>query len=241
MALKHYDYLIIGAGSAGCVLANRLSENGKYSVCLIEAGPRDRNPWIHIPIGYGKTMFHKTLNWRFYTDPDEHMLGRRIYWPRGRTLGGSSSINGLIYIRGQKQDYDHWEQLGNPGWGWKQCLPYFRKLETNDLGEGPTRGTEGPLQATSIQTKHPLVEALIQSGQSLGLTKQRDFNGGHQEGIGYYQLTTHQGKRCSTAVAYLNPARKRANLRIETDAHVTGLVIGHPGQRGALSEKRAGI
>jgi choline dehydrogenase len=174
-------------------------------------------------------MFHKTLNWGFYTDPDENMLGRRIYWPRGRTLGGCSSINGLIYIRGQQADYDQWAALGNDGWGWEQCLPYFRKLENNDIGPGPTRGTQGPLNATSIKTRHPLVEALIKAGGELGLPPRRDFNEGDNEGVGYYQLTTRNGKRCSTAVAYLNPARSRANLRIETDAQVTGLVM--EGQR----------
>ncbi|UHL63672.1 choline dehydrogenase [Paralcaligenes sp. KSB-10] len=219
------DYIVVGAGSAGCVLANRLSENGKYSVCLLEAGPPDRNPWIHIPIGYGKTMFHKKLNWGFYTDPDANMMGRKIYWPRGKTLGGSSSINGLIYIRGQKQDYDRWVRQGNPGWGWEDCLPYFRKLENNDLGAGPTRGTAGPLNATSIKTRHPLVEALIQSGASMGLRKLRDFNTGDQEGVGYYQLTTRKGRRCSTAVAYLNPARGRPNLRIETNAQAMAVLM----------------
>lgn len=219
------DFIVVGAGSAGCVLANRLSEGGKYSVCLFEAGPRDRNIWIQIPIGYGKTMFHETLNWRFYTDPDAGMLGREIYWPRGRTLGGSSSINGLIYMRGQKQDYDHWVELGNPGWGWDDCLPYFRKLENNDLGPGPTRGTSGPLNATSIKTRHPLVEALVEAGVHLGLPRRDDFNTGDNEGIGYSQLTTRNGRRCSTAVAYLNPARRRPNLRIETDAHVTRVLF----------------
>lgn len=219
------DFVVIGAGSAGCVLANRLTENGRYTACLLEAGPPDRDLWIHLPMGYGKTMFHKTLNWGFYTDPDDNMLGRRIYWPRGRTLGGCSSINGLIYIRGQRQDYDRWEHLGNPGWGWEQCLPYFRKLETNDLGAGPTRGTDGPLNATSINTAHPLVDALIEAGVSLGLKKRRDFNEGDNEGIGYYQLTTNRGKRCSTAVAYLAPARKRPNLRIETNAQVTEILL----------------
>jgi choline dehydrogenase len=232
------DFIVIGAGSAGCVLANRLSADGKHAVCLFEAGPPDRNPWIHIPIGYGKTMFHKTLNWGFYTDPDQNMLGRKIYWPRGRTLGGSSSINGLIYIRGQKQDYDQWEQAGNPGWDWAHCLPYFRKLENNDLGAGPTRGTDGPLNATSIKTAHPLVEALVKSGSNLGLKKRRDFNDGDQEGVGYYQLTTRNGKRCSTAVAYLAPARGRPNLRVETDAQVTGIVM--QGNRAAGVRYRKG-
>ena len=219
------DYIVVGAGSAGCVLANRLSENGRHAVCLLEAGPPDRYPWIHIPIGYGKTMFHKTVNWGFYTDPDPNMLDRRIYWPRGRTLGGCSAINGLIYVRGQRQDYDHWAALGNPGWGWDECLPYFRKLENNDLGEGPTHGTAGPLNATSIDSRHPLVDAFIEAGQRLGVPYREDFNTGEQEGAGYYQLTTRKGWRCSTAVAYLRPARGRPNLRIETDAHATAILF----------------
>ncbi|MBP0619077.1 GMC family oxidoreductase [Cupriavidus consociatus] len=219
------DYIVVGAGSAGCVLANRLSEDGRHSVCLLEAGPPDRYPWIHIPIGYGKTMFHKEVNWGFYTDPDPNMLNRRIYWPRGRTLGGSSAINGLIYVRGQRQDYDHWAALGNPGWEWDACLPYFRKLENNDLGAGPTRGTTGPLNATSIDRRHPLVDAFIEAGQVLGLPRKTDFNEGDQEGVGYYQLTTRNGWRCSTAVAYLRPARTRANLRVETDAHTTAVLF----------------
>lgn len=233
------DYVVVGAGSAGCVLANRLSENGKYSVCLLEAGPPDKNIWIHIPIGYGKTMFNTKLNWGFYTDPDPNMLGRKIYWPRGKTLGGSSSINGLIYVRGQKEDYDAWGQQGNKGWSWEQCLPYFRKLESNDLGSGPTRGTEGPLHATSIKTKHELVEAFIGSAENNGVARVSDFNTGDQEGAGYYQLTTHKGKRCSTAVAYLNPARGRPNLRIETNAQATKILM--EGQRAVgVAYKREG-
>ncbi|WP_343737880.1 choline dehydrogenase [Achromobacter sp.] len=219
------DYIVVGAGSAGCVMANRLSADGAHSVCLLEAGPKDTYPWIHIPIGYGKTMFHKVVNWGFYTDPDPNMLDRRIYWPRGRTLGGSSAINGLIYIRGQREDYDAWAAAGNAGWGWDDCLPWFRKLENNDLGPGPTRGTEGPLNATSIKTPHPLVEALIAAAGKLGVPHVRDFNSGDQEGVGYYQLTTRNGRRCSTAVAYLRPAQDRPNLRIETDAHAMGVLF----------------
>ncbi|MGO1765871.1 choline dehydrogenase [Advenella sp. S44] len=219
------DYVVVGGGSAGCVMANRLSENGRYSVCLLEAGPADRNMWIHIPIGYGKTMFNPRLNWGFYTDPDHNMLDRRIYWPRGKTLGGSSSINGLIYIRGQKEDYDHWAELGNSGWDWDACLPYFRKLENNDLGPGPTHGTQGPLNATSIPTRHELVDALIAAANSLGIPSRKDFNTGDQRGAGYYQLTTRNGRRCSTAVAYLNPARRRSNLRIETEAQAMKILF----------------
>lgn len=222
---ENVDYVVVGGGSAGCVMANRLSENGKYSVCLLEAGPADRNMWIHIPIGYGKTMFNPRLNWGFYTDPDHNMLDRRIYWPRGKTLGGSSSINGLIYIRGQKEDYDHWEALGNQGWSWDACLPYFRKLENNDLGPGPTHGTDGPLNATSIPTRHELVDALISAANSLGIPSRKDFNTGDQRGAGYYQLTTRNGRRCSTAVAYLNPARRRPNLRIETEAQAMRILF----------------
>ncbi|MCA7084660.1 choline dehydrogenase [Cupriavidus sp. DB3] len=219
------DYIVVGAGSAGCVLANRLSEDGRHAVCLLEAGPPDRYPWIHIPIGYGKTMFHKEVNWGFHTDPDPNMLNRRIYWPRGRTLGGSSAINGLIYVRGQREDYDHWAALGNRGWSWDDCLPYFRKLENNDLGPGPTRGTDGPLNATSIDRRHPLVDAFIEAGEALGLPRKADFNTGDQEGVGYYQLTTRKGWRCSTAVAYLRPAQSRPNLRIETGAHTTAILF----------------
>ncbi|MCQ4271664.1 choline dehydrogenase [Pseudomonas kuykendallii] len=216
---RAYDYVVVGAGSAGCVLANRLSENGRYSVCLLEAGPPDRYLWIHIPIGYAKTMFHPVYNWGFYTDPDPGMHDRKIYWPRGRGFGGCSSVNGLIYIRGQKADYDAWAAAGNEGWSWDQVLPYFRRAEHNDLGAGPTRGTEGPLWASSIKARHPLTEAFIGAANRLGVPRVDDFNSGDQEGVGYYQLTTRNGLRCSTSVAYLRPAMGRPNLTVESNAH----------------------
>ncbi|WP_206998660.1 GMC family oxidoreductase [Trinickia mobilis] len=215
---RSFDYVVVGAGSAGCVLADRLSAGGRYSVCLLEAGPADRYVWIHIPIGYGKTMFHPVYNWGFYTDPDPNMHNRQLYWPRGRTLGGCSSINGLIYVRGQKDDYDHWAALGNRGWSWDECLPYFRRLEHNELGEGPTRGVDGPLWASTIKQRHELVDAFIAASNRLGVKSVDDFNTGDQEGVGYYQLTTRRGWRCSTAVAYLKPTRHRENLCVETDA-----------------------
>ncbi|MCL4631238.1 choline dehydrogenase [Burkholderia sp.] len=215
---RSFDYVVVGAGSAGCVLANRLSEGGRHTVCLLEAGPADNYMWIHVPIGYGKTMFHPVYNWGFHTDPDPNMHNRRLYWPRGRTLGGCSSINGLIYVRGQQQDYDHWAALGNRGWSWRDCLPYFRRLEHNTLGEGPTRGTGGPLWASAIRQRHELVDAFVAASNRLGVRTVDDFNTGDQEGVGYYQLTTRNGLRCSTAVAYLKPARGRPNLHIETDA-----------------------
>ncbi|WP_175841923.1 GMC family oxidoreductase [Burkholderia arboris] len=215
---RSFDYVVVGAGSAGCVLANRLSDGGRHTVCLLEAGPADNYMWIHVPIGYGKTMFHPIYNWGFHTDPDPNMHNRRLYWPRGRTLGGSSSINGLIYVRGQQQDYDHWAALGNRGWSWRECLPFFRRLEHNTLGEGPTRGTGGPLWASAIRQRHELVDAFVAASNRLGVRTVDDFNTGDQEGVGYYQLTTRNGLRCSTAVAYLKPARGRPNLHIETDA-----------------------
>jgi len=213
-----WDYVIVGAGSAGCVLANRLSADGRHSVLLLEAGPPDRYPWIHVPIGYAKTMFHPVYNWRFKTEPEPGMNGREIYWPSGRTLGGSSAINGLIYIRGHRADYDHWAALGNRGWSYDDVLPYFRKLEHNERGESAWHGVGGPLWVSDIRAKHELVEALVAAGGELGIPRNDDFNGATQEGVGYYQPTTHRGFRCSTATAYLRPARGRANLRIETDA-----------------------
>jgi choline dehydrogenase len=220
-----YDYIVVGAGSAGCVLANRLSADGRSKVLLLEAGPKDNYLWIHIPIGYGKTMFHKAYNWGFYTDPEANMKDRRIYWPRGRGLGGSSSINGLIFIRGQRQDYDHWAQLGNTGWDWNGVLPYFIKSEHNSRGASATHGDDGPLWSSDITEKNELMEAILRGAGELGVPHTNDFNSGDQEGVGYFQLFTHKGWRISSAVAYLKPAKGRANLRIETDAQATGLII----------------
>ena len=218
-----YDYIIVGAGSAGCVLANRLSADGRYSVLLLEAGPVDHSPWIHLPIGYGKTMFHRTLNWGLQTEVEPGMANRQIYWPRGRCLGGSSSINGLIYVRGQAADYDHWAALGNEGWGWKDVLPYFTRAEGNVRGKDAFHGAEGPLRVSNIEARHELMEAIIAAGESLDIPRNDDFNGPTQEGIGYFQLTTHRGLRCSSATAYLRPVRNRKNLQILTDAQVTQL------------------
>ena len=210
MAPDQADFIVVGAGSAGCVLANRLTASGRHRVLLLEAGPRDRSIWIHLPIGYGKTMFHPVYNWGFYTDPEPTMNGRRIYWPRGRGLGGSSSINGLIYVRGQPEDYGRWAALGNPGWGWKQVLPYFQRSQ---------------MACSRIGEKHELMEAIIRAANELGIPANEDFNGERQEGVGYYQLFTSNGWRSSSATAYLRPAEKRANLRVETNAHATGIVF----------------
>jgi choline dehydrogenase len=219
------DYIVVGAGSAGCVLANRLTANGRHRLLLLEAGPRDRSLWIHLPIGYGKTMFHPVYNWGFYTDPEPHMNNRRVYWPRGRGLGGSSSINGLIYVRGQPEDYDRWAALGNSGWGWQDVLPYFQRSEMScsDIGE-----------------KHELMEAIIRGANELGIPSNGDFNGGRQEGVGYYQLFTRKGWRSSSATAYLRPAERRPNLQVATGAHATRLVF--EGTRAAgVSYRQGGI
>ena len=220
-----HDFVIVGAGSAGCVLANRLTEDGRHTVLLLEAGPRDRYPWIHIPIGYGKTMFHPVYNWSFHTEPEPGLNDRRVYWPRGRGLGGSSSINGLIYVRGQPEDYDGWAALGNRGWGWREVLPYFRKSEHNTRGGDNHHGADGPLWCSDIGEPHELMEAIIAAAETLGVSRNDDFNGARQEGVGYYQLFTRRGRRCSSATAYLRPAEKRPNLRVKTNAHATGVVV----------------
>ncbi len=238
MQSDRYDYIVVGAGSAGCVLANRLTENGRYSVLLLEAGPRDNYFWIHIPIGYGKTMFHPVYNWGFYTEPEAGTNNRRIYWPRGRGLGGSSSINGLIFIRGQRQDYDRWEALGNAGWGWRDVLPYFKKSEDNQRGANEYHGVGGPLAASDIGARHELTEAFIAGAGELGVPRNDDFNGPTQEGAGYYQLTTKNGWRCSSADGYLKPARKRPNLRIETDALATQILFDGPRANGVAYRQR---
>ncbi|MGI9522581.1 MAG: GMC family oxidoreductase, partial [Hyphomicrobiaceae bacterium] len=214
-----FDYIVIGAGSAGCPVASRLSENPKNRVLLLEAGPKDRNIWIHIPIGYYRTMT-SSLSWGYNTEPDEGIAGRSLIWPRGKVLGGSSSINGLVYIRGQSQDYDHWRQLGNEGWGYDDILPFFKKAEDQERGGDSYHGSGGPLKVSDIRDKREICDAFIEAAQEAGIPKNDDFNGADQEGVGNFQTTSRNGWRCSTAVGYLNPIRNRANLQIETDAMV---------------------
>lgn len=214
-----FDYIVVGAGSAGCVLANRLSANGRHRVLLLEAGPKDRYPWIHIPIGYAKTMFHPVYNWRYYTEPDPGMNGRSIYWPRGRTLGGSSAINGLIYVRGQPEDYEQWAAMGNAGWSWEEVLPYFIRAERNERGKDAFHGDKGPQGVSDIGTPNTLARAFIDACNEAGYPKNNDFNGESQEGAGPYQLITWKGRRCSSATGYLKSAKSRTNLFVETDAH----------------------
>src|SRR6185312_12041248 len=213
-----FDYVIVGGGSAGCVLANRLSASGVHRVLLLEAGGEDRHFWIHIPLGYGKLFSNAKLNWLYETEPEPELNNRRIVQPRGKVLGGSSSINGCIYIRGQKEDFDHWRQLGNVGWGWDDVLPYFKKAEDNERGPDDFHGQGGPLAVSDQRDPHELCEAFIAAAEQTGIPRNRDFNGALQEGAGYFQTTTRNGRRCSAAVGYLRPARKRPNLRVVTEA-----------------------
>jgi choline dehydrogenase len=219
------DYVVVGAGSAGCAVANRLSEDAHRDVILLEAGPKDAYLWIHIPIGYGKTMFNPKYNWMYETDPEPEMNNRRVYWPRGKTLGGSSAINGLIYVRGQPEDYNDWVTQGCRGWSWDEVLPYFKKLEKNSRGESATHGGSGPVSCSDIQSKHELMEAIIRGANGLGIPRNDDFNDGQQEGVGYYQLFTERGWRSSTAVAYLKPVRSRKNLRVMTETQATRVLF----------------
>jgi choline dehydrogenase len=220
-----YDYIVIGAGSAGCAVAARLSEDLGVRVLLLEAGGRDRNLWIHIPVGYYRTMINPALSWRYETAADDKVAERRLSWPRGRVLGGSSSINGLLYVRGQHQDYDHWRQLGNPGWAYEDVLPYFQKAEDQERGADEFHGSGGPLKVSDIPDRRPICEAFIAAGKELGIPGNTDFNGARQEGVGYFQTTSRRGRRSSAATAYLKPNRGRQNLNVVTRAHVSRLVV----------------
>lgn len=224
--IERFDFVIVGAGSAGCVLANRLSENGKFSVLLLEAGGSDLNFWIWMPIGYGKTFYNPRVNWMYHTEANPNLNDRVSYWPRGKVMGGSSSINAMVYVRGQHEDFEDWKDMGNPGWGWRDVLPYFRKSETFDQGANEFRGGQGPLYVSTMDRDlHPLCQTFIQAGQALGIAHNRDFNGAIQEGVGTYQNTEKNGFRMSAARAHIRPARKRANLRIEMKALTTRVIF----------------
>ena len=213
-----FDYIVVGAGSAGCVLANRLTADGKSSVLLLEAGPRDTNPWIHIPLGYGRLFKEKAVNWMYQTEPEPGLNGRNIFQPRGKVLGGSSSINGLLYVRGQHEDYDRWRQHGNLGWGYDDVLPYFKKAEDQTRGADDFHGAGGPLPVSDWRHADPLSAAFVDAAVQAGIPRNPDFNGARQEGAGFFQTTTRGGRRASAAVAYLRPAKARHNLHVETSA-----------------------
>ena len=221
-----FDYVIVGAGSAGSVLANRLSEDPATSVCVLEAGPADWHPYIHLPAGFIKTFYNTSINWCYSQEPGQYTAGRRIFSPRGKTLGGSSSINGHIYNRGQRSDFNTWAQIGNRGWGYADVLPYFKRLERR-IGEGEDtyHGRDGNLTVTDIDWRDPLCEAFIEGAMSLGIPRNKDYNGATQEGVSYAQRTIHKGRRISAATAFLHPAMKRGNVTVRTRAHATEIVF----------------
>jgi len=220
-----YDYIIAGAGSAGCVLANRLSADSSKRVLLLEAGGKDWYPWIHIPVGYFKTLHNPLTDWSYKTEPDPGLNGRSIDWPRGKTLGGSSSINGLLYVRGQREDYDHWRQLGNTGWSFEDVLPYFIKSEDQQNGADEYHGVGGELSVQNMRAKRDICEALIEAAGELGLPCNNDYNGANQEGASYFQQTARNGFRCSTARGFLNPVKNRHNLDVVTHALVEKIML----------------
>jgi choline dehydrogenase len=220
-----FDYIIVGAGSAGCVLANRLSANGRHSVLLLEAGPKDNNIWIHVPLGYGKLFKDTTVNWMYQTEPEPGLNGRQVFQPRGKVLGGSSSINGLLYVRGQREDFDRWRQQGNTGWGYDDVLPYFKQAESQQRGADDFHGAGGPLPVSDPRQADPLSEAFIAAATEVGIPANPDFNGASQEGAGMFQMTTRRGRRASTAVSYLRPALGRGNLQVETSVLAERIVF----------------
>ena len=223
--MADWDYIIVGGGSAGCVLAYRLTEDANVRVLLLEAGPRDKSIWIDVPVGFTRLLNHDKFNWNFEMEAEEGMAGRRIPCPRGRTLGGSSSINGMLYVRGQPLDYDTWAQLGNRGWSYEQILPYFRKSENYEGKGDQSRGKGGPLNVADMCERHDLCDAFIDAAAASGYPRNKDYNNGNQEGFGYYQVTMKNGRRWSTARAFLDPIRHRPNLRIETEALVSKILL----------------
>lgn len=232
--LGEFDYIVVGAGSAGCVLANRLSADPSNRVLLLEAGGRDWNPLIHVPVGYFKTLHNPNTDWCYKTEPDPGLNGRSLDWPRGKTMGGSSSINGLLYIRGQHEDYNHWRQLGNAGWSSDDVLPYFKRSESQERGGDDYHGDDGPLAVSNMRVERKICDAMIAAAEELGIPRNDDFNGKVQEGAGYFQMTAKKGLRCSSAVAYINPVRSRTNLQIVTHAHAERLLF-KDGENRAIS------
>ncbi len=234
-----FDYVIVGAGTAGCVVASRLSEDAGVSVLVLEAGGSDRTVWIQLPIGYGRTFFDPKINWMYDTAPVPGLSGRTSYWPRGKVIGGSGSINAMVHVRGQPGDFDDWAALGNPGWSFNDVLPWFRKSEDHDGEENAHRAKGGPMRVTDIRARaHPLCQTFIEAATHLGFSETADFNGPNGEGVGIYQINTDKGRRASSANAFLRPALRRANVALRTRSHVTRILF--EGRRAVGVEYRRG-
>jgi choline dehydrogenase len=237
--LTEWDVIVVGAGSAGCVLAGRLAEAGRGPILVIEAGPRDLSPWLHLPIGYGKTFYHPRLNWMYRTTAQAGLCGREIYQPRGKVVGGSSAINAMVYARGQAEDFDGWEKLGNPGWDWAEVLAAYKRMEDHALGASDWHGAGGPLHVEDVAAEvHPLTPLFVEAAGEAGLAFNPDLNGASSEGAGIYQITTRGGRRESAARAFLHPARRRGRVKLVTDTLVTRILF--EGRRAVGVEARRG-
>ncbi|GAC1029251.1 GMC family oxidoreductase N-terminal domain-containing protein [Pseudomonas sp. No.21] len=237
-----YDYIIVGAGSAGCILANRLSASGEHSVLLLEAGGKDSSPWFKVPVGFAKMYYNPTYNWMYYSEPEKQLAGRRIYAPRGKVQGGSGSINAMIYVRGQPHDFDDWAAGGNDGWSFKDVLPYFRKLESHPLGDTAYHGADGPIHISPMKGHtHPICDTFIEGCQQLGYGRSEDFNGADFEGAGLYDVNTRNGQRCSSSFAYLHPVLGRPNLAIEHHALAQRLLFDARGRATGVVVSQHGV
>jgi choline dehydrogenase len=224
--MQDYDFIVVGSGSAGSVVAEKLSAGGRFSVLVLEAGGTDRRFFVQMPLGYGKTFFDPAVNWNYKTEADPGLAGNVDHWPRGKLLGGSSSINAMVWIRGQREDFDAWAASGNTGWGFNDLLPVFKAIEDNQAGADAWRGRGGPIHVTDNRSRvHPLTHRFLKAGEQAGLALNQDFNGAAQEGVGVYQISTRNGRRMSAARAYLRPAMKRANVRVETRALATKILF----------------